>query len=84
MLQTLFGHRQTSRGHRTLWTLIRTLNQADRQAAHRASAPVARRDKVGNENSFKGQIAGANVCVFTDLSVIVITVTRPWVPFHLG
>lgn len=72
-------------GHRTLWTLIRTLSQADRQAAHRASAPVTRTDKVRNQNSFKGQTAGANYGAFTDLSVIVLTATCPQVlPFHLG
>lgn len=86
MLQTLFGHHQTSRGHRIQWTLIRTLSQADRQAAHRASAPGTRMDKVGNQiHSFVGQTAGANHGVFTDLSGIVLTATCPQVPpFHLG
>lgn len=32
MLQTLFGHLQAAWGHRTPWTLIRTLRQAGRQA----------------------------------------------------
>lgn len=53
MLQTLFGHRQASWGHGTLWTLIHALRQADRQASHRAIGTVTAKDK---RVSSEGQI----------------------------
>lgn len=67
MLQTLFGHRQASWGHGTLWTLTRALRQADRQAACRAIGTVTAKDKrispKGTNLSELSKTVQADVCL---------------------